>query len=52
MAKWGIGLAIVGTVLAVTLFTVAIVLVEKTDCSTPQQTGTFAERICKAKNGD
>lgn len=52
MAMWGLVLTIIGTVLAVTLFTVAIVLIEKTDCSKPQETGSISERICTAKNGD
>jgi hypothetical protein len=52
MARWGLTLTIIGTVLAVVLFTIAIVLFGRTDCSVPHKSGSVSERICTARNGN
>ncbi len=46
MARWGLGLAICATVLALTLTVIAVVLLQRTDCSVSHPSGSLDARIC------
>ena len=49
-ARWGLGLTIVATVLALVLLTVGIVLIKNTDCSVSHSSGSIDARICSSQN--
>jgi hypothetical protein len=49
-ARWGLGLTVVGTVLAVAVLSFAIVLIKNTDCSISHSSNSFAGRICSSQN--